>query len=182
MSLSAITSTSSSYPATSTQATLKALEERLTVSSSTSSDTVTISREALQALTQSQNKNGGPPPMTDDMAAKMGTDIKKQNADLFTQLDTDEDGVLSADEAEAGKDTIDQAIKSGTLKPPEKPSETGNGASAGASSTTDAAQSTEELINQLISSLHEQGVSNEEISKTLGVTEKQVQDVLQSGS
>lgn len=181
MSISGISSSSSSYQTSNTQSTaaIKALLERLNAQSSSSSgsssssDTVTISVEALQSLLQSQ-QDGGMPPMTDDQAAKMGEDIKQQNSDLFTQLDADEDGVLSADEAEAGKDAIGQAIKDGSLKPPEKPEMAG-----GAGAPPAEESSTDELIVQLIAALSKQGLSNTEIAEKLGTTEQKVQESLQ---
>lgn len=173
MSISGIHGSSSSYQTTSSQSTttIKALLEKLNAQSakSSSSDTVTISVGALKALLQSQQQDG-PPPLSNDQAAKMGADIKKQNADLFAQLDTDENGALSADEAEAGKDAIGQAMKDGSLTPPEKPE--------GAGRTKDSSQ--QDLIAQLITALSKQGLSNAEVAKQLGTTEQNVQEVLRT--
>jgi len=185
MSISGIsvTSASSQTSASSSATALKALVEQLNAQSSKSSDTVTISVEALQALLQSQQQDqgGGPPPMTDEMAAKMGADIQEQNSELFTQLDTDEDGVLSADEAEAGKDAIDQAIQDGTLQPPEKPEGAGGpGGPPPPPSDSASSSSSEDIIAQLISILSKQGLSDAEVAKQLGTTEAKVQEVLQA--
>lgn len=179
MSISGISSTSASTQtsASSSATAIKALVEQLNAQSSKSSDTVTISVEALQALLQSQQQDqGGPPPMTDEMAAKMGADIQEQNAELFTQLDTDEDGVLSADEAEAGKDAIDQAIQDGTLQPPEKP----EGAGGPPPPPPASSSSGDDVMAQLISILSQQGLSDAEVAKQLGTTEQKVQEVLQA--
>lgn len=177
MSVSNISSSSSSHQTSKTRSTdtIEVLLEKLKAQSSTSTsgDTVTISVEALQALMQS--KQDGPPPPSNEQAAKMGADIQKQNADLFTQIDTDEDGVLSADEAEAGKDAIGQAIKDGSLKPPEKPEGAGG---PGAPPADDSTQN--DLIAQLITALSQQGLSNAEVAKQLGTTEQTVQEVLQA--
>lgn len=181
MSISGISSTSASTQTSSTKsiAAIKALVEQLNAQSTKSSDTVTISVEALQALLQSQQQQqGGPPPMTDEMAAKMGADIQEQNSELFTQLDTDEDGVLSADEAEAGKDAIGQAIQDGTLQPPEKPE--GAGGPGGPPPSESSSSSSDDIIAQLISILSQQGLSDAEVAKQLGTTEQKVQEVLQA--
>jgi hypothetical protein len=176
MSISNITSSTSTYATSNQSVDLTALLEKLKAtassSSSSSSDTVTISAESLAALLQSAD-GAKPPPMNDEQAAKMGADIKEQNAELFTQLDTDEDGVLSASEAEDGKDAIHEAIQNGSLKPPAPPQDQ-TGAPAGSAET-----STEDLTSQRITSLHNRGLSNDEIATTLGTTTQKVADVLQ---
>lgn len=152
------------------------------------SDSVTISSEALAALRAGQG--GEPPPMTDDMAKKMGEDIQKQDADLFTQLDTDQDGVLSTDEADAGKDAIGDAIRSGAVQPPKPPEESGasadggtapsSAAGAGSSSASAAASTTSDLTTQQITTLHAQGLKNDEIAQQLGITEQEVAKALEA--
>ena len=79
---------------------------------------------------------GGPPPMTDELAAKIGAKIKEEDADLFTALDADSDGTLTAAEMEAGKE-------SGVLPPPPPPP---------ASASGDSTDSASDQLSQLLQS------------------------------
>lgn len=86
-------------------------------------DSAAFSPEGVDALMHSQHSQGGMhmPPLTDDMAVKIGEDIKQQSPTLFAALDTDKSGTLTADKIEAGKDKIVQAMHDGTLRPPQGP-------------------------------------------------------------
>lgn len=92
----------------------------------------TLSLEELQAGLASKGQ-GGSPAMTDEKAAEIGSRIKEENATLFTALDTDQDGTLSAQEMEA-------ATESGLLPPP-PPSQAGGTSASG-----------DDQLNQLLGS------------------------------
>lgn len=68
------------------------------------SDTTTFSASAFAALLAEQRD--GPPPLSDEMAADIGSALKEDNAELFAALDSDEDGSLSADELKAGIEAL----------------------------------------------------------------------------
>jgi Ca2+-binding EF-hand superfamily protein len=89
---------------------------------------------------------GGPPEMTDEMAATIGSSIQKDNAALFKSLDADGDGKLTAKELKAGLDAIRQAMEAnGMMPPPPPPGEMG-----GSGSSTDESES--DQISQLLGS------------------------------
>lgn len=181
----------------------------------TGTDSLSLSPEALAALRQSLAQGqdeGGRPPMTDEMAAKIGADIQSQNAELFKALDTDGTGMLTAAKLEAGKDKVDQAVQDGTMKLPEKKPDDGQGqppadapgqATAGNQGEGDAqsakgaamrsagaakgggaktSSSSSDSTTQQVTTLHNQGLSAKEIAEKLGITLARVQKALSSAS
>jgi Ca2+-binding EF-hand superfamily protein len=98
---------------------------------------------------------GGPPPeMTDAMAASIGSQMQTDNSTLFSALDTNGDGVLSASELKAGRDQMDGAMETQGKRPPPPPPP---------SSSADGQSSDgldEEQIQKLLQKLQDDGWSD----------------------
>ncbi len=47
--------------------------------------------------------SGKPPPMTEEQAAEISQHIQEKDSDMFTEMDTNEDGALSVDELESAR-------------------------------------------------------------------------------
>lgn len=85
-------------------------------------------KTAMKALHGSQGRPSGPPPsgpppeMSDDQASAIGSDLLSSNTKLFSALDTNQDGTLSADELKTGMDSLHQAMEANGVGPPAPPS------------------------------------------------------------
>lgn len=110
------------------------------------SDSVSFSAESMAALMQS----AGPPPLTDEMASDFGAMLQEDDPELFSALDGNSDGVLSADEMKAGKEQLDAAMQAKGMGPP-PPASSQEQSSGGLD---------EQQIQQLLQSLQDNGWSD----------------------
>jgi hypothetical protein len=120
--------------------------------------------EAGKDLIGPPRGGGGPPGMTDEMAASIGSQMQTDNNKLFSALDSNGDGVLSADELKAGKEQMDGAMQAqGKRPPPPSPSYADGQSSNGLG---------EEQIQQMLQKLQANGWSD--------VQTNQLSDILNS--
>lgn len=148
MSITAIGSGSLTASLRSTTSASSRLAEAIT-SRGSGSDSASISADGFAALLR-QQRGDGPPPMTDEKAAEIGTRLKEDDADLFSSIDTDQDGTLTASELEAGKDQVRAAMEAkgkggpppGGAPPPGPPPGGAPGGSTASSGTEDEDSST----------------------------------------
>lgn len=117
---------------------------------------------AMDALHGSQGPPPGPPPeMTDEQAATIGENLQTSDADLFSALDSDGNGTLSADELTTAMDSLHQAMDAGGMQPPPPPGGTSDPGSTGdllarllgTSSTDGSSDYQANMLNELLQSL-----------------------------
>jgi Ca2+-binding EF-hand superfamily protein len=83
----------------------------------------TLSADELTAGLTSHHGGHGPPAMSDEDAAAIGTTMQQDDPELFASLDADGNGTLSADELKAGMDQLhDATAQQGPPPPPPPPS------------------------------------------------------------
>jgi Ca2+-binding EF-hand superfamily protein len=114
MSVSSISSQSAVMAEWRTYLQQASRQQQTVSSSSTDGDSATISQQGFAALlgTGAAGGAGGPPPpppgglpeLTDSQVAAISSNIQSQNADLFSALDSDSSGNLSASELKAAQE------------------------------------------------------------------------------
>lgn len=72
--------------------------QRMASATGGGSDSVDISQAGFAAMLRQ-----GPPPLSDEMAGKIGMAMSTDDPELFAQLDSDADGALTAAELEAAR-------------------------------------------------------------------------------
>lgn len=112
-------------------------------------DSASFSPEALAALAG----QGGPPPLTAEVAAEFGARLQEDDPELFAQMDGDGDGTLTAAEMEEGKPIFDAAMQQRGAPPPPPPP-----------SSEDAGLG-QEQVEELLQLLREQGWDDEQLSQ-----------------
>lgn len=103
-------------------------------------------KTGMEAMRGSQGPPPGPPPeLSDEDAAAIGTDLQTANSSLFSTLDSDGDGTISADELRDGMDSLREAMDANGMRPPPPPEQSQRGSALSDYQTN--------LLNELLQSL-----------------------------